>query len=133
MQIWLVTWPEISQVFQTIKYLYLIRNANLPAWWSDQEKRRSGWRVRALTVMDFALRRRCVLHREQSVAEGISLSTMVRREDPRTQIKRKSPTQSLWYLWLQLIPSMCTSLIMDLALKPFDQLYYRVRGYNSYV
>ena len=34
-------------------------------------------RVRALTVMDLALRRRCVLHRGRSVAEGTPLSAPI--------------------------------------------------------
>ena len=44
-------------------------------------------RVRALTVMDLAPRRRCVLHRGRSVAEGTPLSATDRIEEEIPHVK----------------------------------------------
>ena len=51
-------------------------------------------KVRALTVMDLALRRRCVLHRGRSVAEGTSLS------DPISLLIDKNYTITVWFFEL---------------------------------
>ena len=53
-------------------------------------------KVRALTVMDLALRRRCVLHRGRSVTEGTSLS------DPISLLINKNYTITVWFFDLMI-------------------------------
>ena len=65
--------------------------------------------VKALTVIDLALHRRCLLHRGQSVAEGTPLSATDRIEEENPHVKPN--------LFL-IIEFICASLIMDLTRKP---------------
>ena len=60
--------------------------------------------VRALTVMDLALRRRCVLHRGRSVAEGTPLSATDRIEEEIPHVK---PNLFIYFF----IEFICTVLV----------------------